>query len=153
MKTKPINDTCWERQNYVVRMGKNNNQHVVFQILFLILRCTNICTHTLTNIHATLPIRICSSFHSNTHTDTLFPSLTPNNYVVISQIYSITATNPLTPPFFLLHLSILFILPLTSEHLAYTQEHFLGFQCDASHCILNYFYFFTCLLFLNVKLG
>lgn len=112
-----------------------------------------IFAHMLTNIHATLPIRICASFHSNTHTDTLFPSLTPNNYVVTSQIYSITATNPLTPPFFLLHLSILFILPLTSEHLAYTQEHFLGFQCDASHCILNYFYFFTCLLFLNVKLG
>ncbi len=76
-----------------------------------------------------------------THTNTLFPSLTPNNSVVTSQIYSITATNPLTPPFFLIHLSILFILPLTGEHLAHYQEHFLGFQSGAS-CYLkkNIFY-------------
>lgn len=139
--------------------GQNggDNQHVLFQILFLILRCIGICTHKLTNIHATLPIRIWANFHANTHTNTPFPSLTPNNCVVTSQIYSITATNPLTLPFFLLHLSILFILPLTSVHLVYTQEHFLGFQCGASCYILKLlvcfvdFFCLTCPLFLNVK--
>lgn len=71
-------------------------------------------------------IKMCANFHANTHT--VFPSLTPNNCVVTRQMYSITATDPLTPPFFLLHLSFLFILPLTSIHLAHNQEHFWGFS-------------------------
>lgn len=97
--------------------------HCFFRFSFFLRDIAH--THTHTNIHATVSIRICANFHANTHT--MFPSLTPNNCVVTRQIYSITATNPLTPPFFLFHLSILFILPLTSEYL-YTQEDFWGFS-------------------------
>ncbi len=121
-------------------MGENNNQHVVFQILFLFLRCIDICTHKLTNIHATLPRRICANFHANTHTDTLFPSLTPNNSVVTSQIYSITATNPLTPPF---SFSIFPFFYLATNKRAFSlhPRTFLGsFQSGASRYIKKIFY-------------